>query len=209
MKIAGSIVVVALLGGFFVWAEPGRAPRSPIAPEEVRQAIARAYQARGVDEEQWPRAEQIEVPVAVTALAERSLRVTVVCWDADRARLQFQLECRDRQQCMPFLAYARTAAAASSPFSPPAVAPCREGADATTAAPKRPAPRNTLRARPVVRAGEHATVVFVGTRLRLSAEVTCLERGADGDVIRVRNPDGRTFRARVLGPHLLEAMAQE
>ena len=49
-------------------------------------------------------------------------------------------------------------------------------------------------------------VVFSGSRIRLTASVTCLARGAEGDVIRVRNQDGNIFRARVSAPNLLEAL---
>ena len=51
-------------------------------------------------------------------------------------------------------------------------------------------------------------VLFVGDRLHLAAQVTCLEHGAKGEVIRVRNPDGHVFRARVSGLGRLEALAQ-
>jgi flagella basal body P-ring formation protein FlgA len=60
----------------------------------------------------------------------------------------------------------------------------------------------------IVRSGDRATVVFRGSQLNLTALVTCLERGAAGDVIRVRNQDGQIFRARVSAPARLEALSQ-
>lgn len=57
-----------------------------------------------------------------------------------------------------------------------------------------------------IRAGDHATAIFSSTGLRMSASVTCLDRGAVGEVIRVRNRNGQTFRARVTGPLTLEAL---
>jgi flagella basal body P-ring formation protein FlgA len=42
----------------------------------------------------------------------------------------------------------------------------------------------------------------------MTASVTCLERGRQGEVIRVRAPDGHIFRARISGPALLEALPQ-
>jgi flagella basal body P-ring formation protein FlgA len=48
--------------------------------------------------------------------------------------------------------------------------------------------------------------VFVSSRLRLTASVTCLERGREGEIIRVRSQDGRVFRARISGPARLEAL---
>jgi len=44
-----------------------------------------------------------------------------------------------------------------------------------------------------MRAGDRATAVFVSSRLRLTARVTCLERGREGEVIRVRSQDGAFF----------------
>jgi len=38
--------------------------------------------------------------------------------------------------------------------------------------------------------------------------VTCLERGREGEVIRVRGEEGQVFRARISGPALLEALPQ-
>ncbi len=50
--------------------------------------------------------------------------------------------------------------------------------------------------------------VFLSNRLRMTASVTCLERGREGEVIRVRSQDGRVFRARISGPARLEVLLQ-
>jgi flagella basal body P-ring formation protein FlgA len=50
--------------------------------------------------------------------------------------------------------------------------------------------------------------VFVSDRLRMTASVTCLERGREGEVIRVRGEEGNIFRARISGPARLEVMPQ-
>jgi flagella basal body P-ring formation protein FlgA len=60
----------------------------------------------------------------------------------------------------------------------------------------------------MIRAGDRATVVFRGDQLNLITPVTCLERGAEGSIIRVRNQDGKIFRARVSAPARLEALSQ-
>jgi flagella basal body P-ring formation protein FlgA len=62
--------------------------------------------------------------------------------------------------------------------------------------------------KPVLRAGDRATAVFLSNRLRMAASVTCLERGREGEVIRVRSQDGRVFRARISGPARLEVLPQ-
>ena len=76
--------------------------------------------------------------------------------------------------------------------------------------PSHPAPEAPVKAlaKPAVRAGDRATAVFLSARLRISASVTCLERGREGEVIRVRGEDGQVFRARISGPALLEAVPQ-
>jgi len=196
MRIVHFVIAFGFLGGCLLWAEVA-APRTPVTREEVRQAVRRESQAQGLGDEPWPSAEEIELPVAVAATAERSLRVTAACWDSGRERVQFRIECREPKQCMPFLAYARMKSASQK--DPMVVVSCRT-ASPTKASSRRPEPRIVLQS------GDQASVVFIGRRLRLTAEVTCLERGAEGEIIRVRNREGRTFRARVSGPGLLRAV---
>ena len=59
-----------------------------------------------------------------------------------------------------------------------------------------------------VHPGDRATAVFVADRLRMTASVTCLDRGREGEIIRVRGIDGHIFRARISGPARLEAVPQ-
>ena len=147
-----------------------------------------------------PRIEDLALPVALPALSGRKLRVSSACWDEGPERTQFRLECGEPGQCLPFLAYVhvqnRDAGARAGS--------CRQEA------PSRPAPEAPVKplAKPAMRAGDRATAVFLSARLRISASVTCLERGREGEVIRVRNEDGQIFRARISGPALLEAVPQ-
>jgi flagella basal body P-ring formation protein FlgA len=69
-------------------------------------------------------------------------------------------------------------------------------------------PSNRARQRTAVRNGDRAMVVFLGDSLHLTAAVTCLDHGAEGDVIRVRSQDGHIFRARISGPGILEVLPQ-
>jgi len=62
--------------------------------------------------------------------------------------------------------------------------------------------------KPAVLAGDWARAVFLSHGLRVTASVTCLERGRAGEIIRVRSPDGHVFRARISGPASLEALPQ-
>jgi hypothetical protein len=177
-------------------AQEARAPLSPVTRQEVWQAVAGELRERGVREEQMPRVEDLELPDAVPAAQGRTLRVVSACWDADLARTQFRVECREPGECIPFLAYLQTDGTRA--IDRPIAESCRAGSRRASARPKKPA----------VRAGERAMVVFVANRLHLTASVICLERGAEGDIIRVKNQNGHTFRARVTAPALLEAMPQ-
>jgi flagella basal body P-ring formation protein FlgA len=59
-----------------------------------------------------------------------------------------------------------------------------------------------------MRPGDPTRAVFLANGFRMTASVTCLERGNEGEIIRVRSPDGRVFRARISGPSLLEVLPQ-
>jgi hypothetical protein len=166
----------------------------------VWQAVVAELRQRGLSEPQLPRIEDLDLPFALPAVAGRKLRVSSACWDEGPDRTQFRLECGEPGQCLPFLAYVhvqnRDAGARAGS--------CR------LESPSRPAPEAPVKplAKPAVRAGDRATAVFLSARLRISASVTCLERGREGEVIRVRNEDGQVFRARISGPALLEAVPQ-
>jgi flagellar basal body P-ring formation chaperone FlgA len=176
-------------------AQEVRLPFPPVTREEVWQAVASELRERGLREEQLPRAEDLDLPVAVPAAEGRTLRVAAVCRVAGVGRVQFRLECRVPGQCIPFLAYARTSDRTTEKMI---ARSCRPGSRSASAQPKKVA----------VRAGERAMLVLVANRLRLTRSVICLERGAEGEIIRVKNQDGRIFRARVMAPALLEAWPQ-
>jgi len=173
---------------------------APVSREEVRQAVNAELRQRGVREEQLLGIEEIDLPLAVPAAADHVLRVSMVCWDADLQRAQFQLECRESGQCLPFLAYADAGRSTAMGSQKAAGSACR-AAFRPRAAPS--ASRKNL-----IRVGDHAKVVFRGRRLNLTTLVTCLERGGEGAIVRVRNEDGQIFRARVSAPALLEALTQ-
>ena len=103
--------------------------------------------------------------------------------------LRFQLACAERGACLPFLAYARIGVSVPAPSC---------GMDGNVRA-------GSAAPAPAVRPGERATAVLVGAGLRMTASVTCLERGASGEIILVRGREGRIFRARVAGPGQVEA----
>jgi hypothetical protein len=184
------ILVLALLAPTLL-AQETRVPFPPVTRQEVWQALAGELRERGLSEAQLPRAEDLDLPVAVPAAEGRTLRVAAICWDAGVGRVQFRLECREPGQCIPFLASVRTAERTIA-------GSCRSGSRSASAQPKKVA----------VRAGERAMVVLVANRLRLTTSVICLERGTEGKIIRVKNQDGHIFRARVAAPGVLEVLPQ-
>lgn len=188
---AGGIVMVAAVAVEFCAAE---ARPSPVTRQEVWQAVVAGLRERGVAEAQLPRSENIDLPVALPALEGRSLRVVSVCRDAGLGRTQFRLECGAAGQCLPFLVYVHEAENADGAVR---AAWCRVPASRRAGGPS---------LKPLMRAGDRATAVFAAAGLRMAASVTCLERGGEGDVIRVRSADGHIFRARISGPALLEAV---
>jgi len=200
MTLLQLALAIAVLSGTLLHAQDARPPRTLITRAEVWQAVMIELRQRGVREEQLLRAEDIDLPTLIQAAASRTLRVSIVCWDADLGRAQFQLECREPGHCIPFLAYAETGRSTAMGSEETARSSCRNGS------PQRSVSSATRKV--IVRSGDRATVLFRGSQLNLTALVTCLERGAAGDVIRVRNQDGQIFRARVSAPARLEALSQ-
>jgi hypothetical protein len=227
--VLGSLLLGALLAGFAAGLS-GEESRTrtdggptPIMRQEVWQAVAAELRQRGLAEKQLPRVEDLDLPGALPALAGRRLRVSSECWDAGPRRTQFRLQCDEPGECLPFLVYVRDDvvrdhgrgdvrdALNHDSLSAGAVAragSCRLASDSHPAhgvpeAVRPPAPQ------PMVRAGDQARAVFLANGLRMTASVTCLERGREGEIIRVRGSDGYVFRARVSGPNLLEALSQQ
>ena len=187
--IAHFILAFGIVSGTLLWGQEGRAPQTPLTREEIRRAVADELRKGGLREEQLPRLDDIELPAVLSAAPDRALRVSAACWDANLERAQFRLECA-RRHCLPFLVHVR--------MERPVLASCRI----------LPRPPESAQYRPAVRVGDRAMAVFLGSRLRLTSAVTCLEHGTEGDVIRVRNPNGHIFQARISGPGLLEVLPQ-
>ncbi len=192
------------------WAEQSPASpdaAAPVTRQEVWQAVEAEFRIRGLSGRQLPRVEDLDLPPDLPALAGRSLRVTSACWDEGPRRTQFRLECGDPGECLPFLVYVHDRGDDRGKADADAgtrAAPCRM-ASARHAAQR--VPPKPLR-KPTVRAGDRATAVFVSDRLRMAASVICLERGREGEVIRVRGEEGNIFRARISGPARLEVIPQ-
>ena len=190
--IRGWIFACVLTACPFAWPGEVVLPRAPVTAQQAWQAVVDELRSRGFGPEQLPRVEDVELPSAIPAYAGQQLRVSSACWDSNGGRARFRLECRDQGACLPFLVYARVPAHAQA-------ASCRTETQARSL---------PAASKPAVRAGDRATAVAVAGGLRMTAAVTCLERGREGDIIRVRGQGGRIFRARVTGPARVEAMLQ-
>ncbi|HUM07149.1 MAG TPA: flagella basal body P-ring formation protein FlgA [Terriglobales bacterium] len=174
-------------------AKDARQTMTPITKAEVHEVITVELRARGTPADRLPQRDAIELPAAVPAAVPRALHVAGACWNATLGQVQFRIACRN-SECLPFFAYVRIDATAWAKSIGPACASMRAG--------------HTQSRQTAVRAGDRATVVYYNIGMRLTAAVTCLERGAEGDVIRVRNQDGYVFRARVATATLLEALTE-
>jgi hypothetical protein len=177
----------------------------------VWQAVVAELRREGLSEQQLPQIEDLDLPGVLPLLAGRSLRVSSACWDEGPQRTEVRLECGEPGQCLPFLVYLRNVYlhniylhnyVRDDQNARARVGSCRPASEPRRALEPLPKPSPKL----VVRAGDWATAVFVSSRLRLTASVTCLERGREGEIIRVRSQDGRVFRARISGPARLEAL---
>jgi Chaperone for flagella basal body P-ring formation len=195
-------------------AEESRPQPATGTRQEVWQALKTELRQQGLADPQLPRLEDIDLPSALPELAGHSLRVASVCWDEGPQRTQFRLECGAPRQCLPFLAYvhANYGSVSDSSFDPVDAPAGGHARSCQLASESHPATGShsafVAPPKPTVRTGERVTAVFLTEHMRMTAAVTCLERGREGEIIRVRAPDGHIFRARITGPALLEALAQ-
>jgi hypothetical protein len=188
----------AVTAGWWLWggelqtpaaSQSAAAMRQRVTRPEVWRAVLQELRERGFSEEQLPHAGDLDLPVALPALAGRKVRVSSACWDEGAQREQFRLECGEPGECLPFLVFlarskrdqdtmdARSLAVSCSPASFHRVPQTQ--------------PKSA------VRVGDRGTAMFVADRLRMMMRVTCLERGREGEVIRVRSLDGHIFRAQI------------
>src|SRR5258708_920290 len=182
---------------------PPGTPPTAATRQEVWQAVVVELQREGLAEQWLPRIEDLDLPGALPALAGRRLRVSSACWDDGPRRTQFRLECGEPGRCLPFLVYLHEHVG-DDQHANARGGSCRLASEPRRAPESLPKPSPKL----VLRAGDRAMAVFLSNRLRMTASVTCLERGREGEVIRVRSQDGRVFRARISGPARLEVLLQ-
>lgn len=189
-----------------------------VTREEVWLAVVGELRQRGISERQLPPAEDLDLPASPPARHGHTLHVDSACWDEGRQRLQFRLQCTEPGACLPFLAYFSGSHLKSVDFQSislhdtvgagPEDAACRlvAGPRVSAQSSSRLVSKSSLQpaSQPTMRPGDPATAVFTGNGMRMTASVTCLDRGREGETVRVRGPDGNVFRARISGPETLE-----
>jgi hypothetical protein len=149
-------------------------------------------------------AEELDLSGAAGLPEEAQFDLAGMRWDALLGRWEFQLRCRNRQQCVPFLVSAkaenRPELQAGAGQKQARLTVVRASGPIMFAGKRRPGA-------PAVEAGQNAKVSWSKAGLEISAQVVCLERGVEGQWIRVRPREGRgrVLRARVAGKGRLVA----
>jgi hypothetical protein len=199
---------------------------SPTKSEDLRRAVwvavASELKAQGRGEEKLPRIEDLELPGALPAVGEGNLRASPACWDARARRTRFRLQCIAPAQCLPFLVSFDSSKDGAK--RKPSVEDktqdqnkdqdqdqaeaCKVGATGEVPGKATVRQSSGREKENPIRAGDRATAVFRAAGLRMSASVICLDRGSEGEIIRVRSQNGQVFRARISGPALLDALPQ-
>jgi hypothetical protein len=177
-----------------------------ITPQEIRATIERALAARGLATEAHAIGERLTfgVPVFVTR-DDAALEVTDVRCEPSSNKTLFRLRAAGDPQTLPFFVMAEGCAEAlTKPFPGPRSAmPIARSMSHFRRAQRRPRAQN----RPVLaEPGKPAKLVVEGEGFRISTRVMPLERGAEGQQIRVRALDSRrVMKVRVIGPALVAA----
>jgi Chaperone for flagella basal body P-ring formation len=208
-----------VLATSFLAAETGPAAApTAVTRQGVWQAVIDELRDQGITGRRLPRIEDLELPGSLPRLEGYSLRVTSACWDEPAQRAQFRIECGAPGECLPFFVYLRDDprdgvlhgndvdnSGHASVRSGAAL--CRTAAESHHPVPGA-LPTSAAAPKSMVRPGDRATAVFLADHLRMTASVTCLDRGREGEIIHVRSQSGQIFRARISGPDLLEALPE-
>jgi len=186
-KAAGMMLLMTSLAG--AWGKD-------TLRERIYRKVISGLESRGAESGPLIAAEALDLGGAARLPEEAQFDLASVRWDALLGRWEFQLRCINPQQCVPFLVTAKAekgpmAGAGRDQVVPTAV---RAGGTARLGGEKR-------LGTPDVEAGQNARVSWSEAGLAMTAEVVCLERGVEGQWIRVRAREGRgrVFRARVAG----------
>ena len=175
-RTAGGLAVIAVLAvapRFACGAAP--APdRFAVSPRRVSSALQQA----GIP----AKSSQVEFLSAVSSMAENP-QLTVVNvsrWrDGDSKAL---LRCRNNRECLPFYVVLH-GNKATGRISPSFVNTAQSKQDTELK------PKQRSAEKPLVRGGQHATLIIKNQNLQITLPVICLESGKRGETIRLSSPD--------------------
>ena len=169
------------------------APWAPAEPSLARIRISSTQVASALESAGWKiTASQVRLLSEVTSeRTDPNLEVMQVSkWREDK--IKAKLRCRDRHACLPFFVLVDGVEAGQA------------GSDTSRGVQK--LAFDTAALPPLMRGGDHATMVFADKMLRISVPVICLQSGRRGQTIRVSSEDHkRFFRAEVVASGLLRA----
>ena len=175
-RMAGGLAVIAILAVASKVAY-GAAPapdRFAISPGRVSSALQQA----GI----LAKSSQVEFLSAVSSMAENpQLTVMNVSrWRGGDSKVL--LRCRNNRECLPFYVVLHDSKATAR--ISPNVANTAQGKPNAELEPKRRSAE-----KPLVRGGQHATLIIKNRDLRISLPVICLESGKRGETIRLSSRD--------------------
>jgi hypothetical protein len=173
---------------------------SGAACDEIYPAVEKALVDRGVPVTQLPAQEELDC--AAAPRRPGPFAVEDVAWDAERQVFQIRIACSDAPRCLPFLVQAHVGQAKAVAIRQKLKASARQpGAGRLEI---RQASSGGTATHVLVKPGHAATLLLERDGVRIRMPVTCLERGAEGDLVRVRLKAARQFfRAQVIGTDLV------
>jgi len=131
-----------------------------------------------------------------------SFRVISDQWEAGTGAAQLRVACSPAKDCLPFYVMVEFdgTAAERKEIAGRMARPIARAETFPTAVKK--SERARARKKPALtQAGGWASMTVEGGGIHIFTQVICLERGVQGQIIRVRNPESkRVLRAQVVGP---------
>jgi len=182
----------------------------PIDKAAVRDVIRDFLVRHGWKEGELPELNQLEsAATASEANGDPTLEVTGMERDRRGGVLQFRLRCASPAHCSNFLVRVPLPNAHTSAISVVRSSSATEETGDTGKSAKKPLMTGASRCPAcagLAQAGQTATLILENENIRITLLVICLERGALGQRIRVREARGqRVFVAEVTGSGLLRA----
>jgi len=131
-----------------------------------------------------------------------SFRVISDQWDTGAGAAQLRVACSPSKDCLPFYVMVKfeVSAAERKEIASRMARPIARAETFPTPV-KKPERARAHKKPALTQAGGWASMTVEGGGIHIFTQVICLERGVEGQIIRVRNPESkRVLRAQVVGP---------